>query len=95
MVDCVVRRPTHQVMVSYQERRVLVGGGAPIVVQSMTDTPTHDVKRTVDQVAQLASAGSELVRIAVNTPEAAKAVPVIRERLDCIGCDVPLVGDFH
>ncbi|MBR6000991.1 MAG: flavodoxin-dependent (E)-4-hydroxy-3-methylbut-2-enyl-diphosphate synthase [Oxalobacter sp.] len=95
MADCVVRWPTHQVMVSYQERRVLVGGGAPIVVQSMTDTPTHDVKRTVDQVAQLASAGSELVRIAVNTPEAAKAVPVIRERLDCIGCDVPLVGDFH
>ena len=74
---------------------VVMGGGAPIVVQSMTNTDTADVKSTVDQVAELARAGSELVRITVNTPEAAAQVPRIRERLDMIGCRVPLVGDFH
>jgi len=74
---------------------VIVGGDAPVVVQSMTNTDTADVVRTVKQVAELAKAGSELVRITVNTMEAAEAVPEIRERLDKIGCDVPLIGDFH
>ena len=74
---------------------VLIGGGAPIVVQSMTNTDTADVHSTVKQVEELARAGSEIVRITVNTPEAAAAVPRIRERLDVIGCRVPLVGDFH
>ena len=74
---------------------VQVGGGAPIVVQSMTDTDTADVAGTVAQVEALARAGSELVRITVNTPEAARAVPAIRERLDALDCRVPLIGDFH
>src|SRR5882672_8338521 len=74
---------------------IKVGGGAPIVIQSMTNTDTADVAATVAQVKALADAGSELVRIAVNTAEAAAAVPVIRERLDALGCNVPLIGDFH
>ncbi len=74
---------------------ILIGGDAPVVVQSMTNTDTADVVRTVKQVAELAKAGSELVRITVNTIEAAEAVPEIRERLDKMGCDVPLIGDFH
>ncbi|GAA0395709.1 flavodoxin-dependent (E)-4-hydroxy-3-methylbut-2-enyl-diphosphate synthase [Cocleimonas flava] len=74
---------------------ILIGGDAPVVVQSMTNTDTADVVRTVKQVAELAKAGSELVRITVNTMEAAEAVPEIRERLDKMGCDVPLIGDFH
>jgi (E)-4-hydroxy-3-methylbut-2-enyl-diphosphate synthase len=74
---------------------VTVGGGAPIVVQSMTNTDTADVDATVAQVAALARAGSELVRITVDRDEAAAAVPRIRERLDRIGIEVPLVGDFH
>ncbi|MEN3931691.1 flavodoxin-dependent (E)-4-hydroxy-3-methylbut-2-enyl-diphosphate synthase [Microvirga sp. W0021] len=74
---------------------VQVGGGAPIVVQSMTNTDTADIDSTVAQVAALAKAGSELVRITVDRDEAAAAVPKIRERLDRLGIDVPLVGDFH
>ena len=74
---------------------VMVGGGAPIVVQSMTNTDTADIDGTVKQVAALARAGSEIVRITVDRDEAAAAVPRIRERLDRIGVDVPLVGDFH
>ena len=74
---------------------VTVGGDAPIVVQSMTNTDTADEVATAVQVAQLARAGSEIVRITVNTEEAAAAVPKIRERLDAMGLDVPLVGDFH
>lgn len=74
---------------------VMVGGGAPIVVQSMTNTDTADVDATVKQVAALARAGSEIVRITVDRDEAAAAVPKIRERLDRLGVDVPLVGDFH
>ncbi len=74
---------------------VTVGGGAPVVVQSMTNTDTADVESTVRQVRELAAAGSEIVRITVNTDEAAAAVPRIRERLSAAGCDVPLVGDFH
>jgi (E)-4-hydroxy-3-methylbut-2-enyl-diphosphate synthase len=85
------RRRSRQVQVG----NVLIGGGAPIVVQSMTNTDTADVQSTVKQVEELSRAGSEIVRITVNTPEAAAAVPRIRERLDVIGCRVPLVGDFH
>ena len=73
----------------------MVGGGAPIVVQSMTNTDTADIEGTAAQVAALARAGSELVRITVDRPEAAAAVPHIRDRLDQMGCDVPLIGDFH
>lgn len=73
----------------------MIGGGAPVVVQSMTNTDTVDEIATTEQVAQLARAGSELVRITVNSMEAASAVPGIRARLDDIGCHVPLVGDFH
>ena len=74
---------------------VRVGGGAPVVGQSMTNTDTADVAGTARQVAELARAGSELVRITVNTPQAAAAVPRIRERLDMMGVAVPLIGDFH
>ena len=74
---------------------VRLGGAAPIVVQSMTNTDTADVTGTAEQVFALANAGSELVRITVNTMEAARAVPAIREALDARGCNVPLVGDFH
>jgi (E)-4-hydroxy-3-methylbut-2-enyl-diphosphate synthase len=89
------RRPSRQVRVGAGASSVLIGGGAPIMVQSMTNTDTADVQATVRQVESLSRAGSELVRITVNTPEAAAAVPRIRERLDAIGCRVPLVGDFH
>ena len=72
-----------------------LGGSAPVVVQSMTNTDTADYLATALQTAELARAGSELVRITVNTPEAAAAVPKIRDHLDRMGCDVPLIGDFH
>ncbi|WP_319487030.1 flavodoxin-dependent (E)-4-hydroxy-3-methylbut-2-enyl-diphosphate synthase [uncultured Cohaesibacter sp.] len=85
------RRITHAVKVG----SVIVGGGQPIVVQSMTNTDTADVDSTVAQVAALHRAGSELVRITVDRDEAAKAVPHIKERLLRLGIDVPLVGDFH
>ena len=74
---------------------VEVGGGVPVVVQSMTNTDTADVIATVKQVQQLAAAGSELVRITVNNEDAARQVMRIRERLDVLGCNVPLIGDFH
>ncbi len=74
---------------------VLIGGDAPIVVQSMTNTDTAHVPSTVTQIAQLARAGSELVRITVNTAEAAAAVPRLSDELERQGIDVPLVGDFH
>jgi (E)-4-hydroxy-3-methylbut-2-enyl-diphosphate synthase len=85
------RRQSRQVMVG----DIAVGGGAPIVVQSMTNTDTADVQATARQVEELARAGSELVRITVNSPEAAAQVARIRDRLDAVGCRVPLVGDFH
>jgi (E)-4-hydroxy-3-methylbut-2-enyl-diphosphate synthase len=81
--------------VAVQVGNVTVGGNAPIVVQSMTNTDTADVDSTVRQVAALANAGSEIVRITVDRNEAAAAVPKIKERLLKIGCDVPIVGDFH
>jgi len=74
---------------------VTVGGGAPVVVQSMTNTDTADVEATVTQVRELAEAGSEIVRVTVNTDEAAAAVPRIKERLLALDCTVPVVGDFH
>ena len=74
---------------------VKVGGDAPVVVQSMTNTDTADASATVKQVQQLAAAGSELVRITVNNEDAARQVARIRERLDALGCNVPLIGDFH
>jgi len=85
------RRISRQVAVG----GVRIGGGAPVVVQSMTNTDTEDAVSTARQVEALARAGSELVRITVNTPEAAARVAEIRERLDAAGCDVPLIGDFH
>ena len=85
------RRATRQVRVG----NVLVGGDAPVVVQSMTNTDTADIASTVKQVAELWRAGSEMVRVTVNTPEAAAAVPRIVERLQMMGVDVPVIGDFH
>ena len=81
--------------VSVKVGNITVGGDAPVVVQSMTNTDTADAIRTAAQCFELARAGSELVRITVNTLEAAQAVPEVRERLDKMGCDVPLIGDFH
>ena len=89
------RRSTRSVLVQAGRRSVRIGGTAPVVVQSMTNTDTADPIGTAIQVKALAQAGSELVRITVNTPEAAAAVPAIREQLDRMGVDVPLVGDFH
>ncbi|GAB1387211.1 flavodoxin-dependent (E)-4-hydroxy-3-methylbut-2-enyl-diphosphate synthase [Melaminivora sp.] len=88
-------RHTRQARISWGGRVVTVGGGAPVRIQSMTNTDTVDAIGTAIQVKELAQAGSELVRITVNTPEAAQAVPYIREQLDRMGVDVPLVGDFH
>jgi (E)-4-hydroxy-3-methylbut-2-enyl-diphosphate synthase len=85
------RRTSTRVLVG----SVPLGGGAPVAVQSMTNTDTADAQATAQQVAALWRAGSELVRITVNTPEAAAQVAPIRERLDAMGCDVPLIGDFH
>jgi (E)-4-hydroxy-3-methylbut-2-enyl-diphosphate synthase len=88
-------RRSLQARVVWGSRVVTVGGDAPVRVQSMTNTDTVDVIETAIQVKELAQAGSEMVRITVNTPEAAQAVPAIREQLDRMGIDVPLVGDFH
>jgi (E)-4-hydroxy-3-methylbut-2-enyl-diphosphate synthase len=85
------RSKTHRVKVG----NVPIGGGSPVVVQSMTDTDTADINATVMQVKLLAEAGSEIVRITVNNDDAARAVPEIEKRLADQGCDVPLVGDFH
>jgi len=85
------RRRSSQVKIGH----VAVGGNAPIVVQSMTNTDTADIAATVRQVAELARAGSEIVRVTVNNAEAAAAVPVVREKLDAMGVNVPVVGDFH
>jgi (E)-4-hydroxy-3-methylbut-2-enyl-diphosphate synthase len=86
---------TRQAVVRWGSRVVTVGGGAPVRVQAMTNTDTVDAIGTAIQVKELAMAGSEMVRITVNTPEAAAAVPYIREQLDRMGIDVPLIGDFH
>src|SRR6478672_11632087 len=88
-------RHSRQAQVRWGERVVTIGGDAPVRVQSMTNTDTVDVIETAIQVKELAQAGSEMVRITVNTPEAAQAVPHIREQLDRMGIAVPLIGDFH
>ncbi len=85
------RRPTRAVNVG----GVIIGGGAPIVVQSMTNTDTADIEKTTKQIVSLAGAGSEIVRITVDRDDAAKAVPHIKDRIGQLGIDVPLVGDFH
>ncbi|MBM3781354.1 MAG: flavodoxin-dependent (E)-4-hydroxy-3-methylbut-2-enyl-diphosphate synthase [Acidobacteria bacterium] len=91
MLKVQTRQRTHAVKVGH----VTVGGGAPVVVQSMTMTDTADAKATAQQCIELAEAGSEVVRITVNVPEAAAAVPEIRQRMNDAGCRAPLVGDFH
>lgn len=88
-------RRSRQAHVIWGERVVTVGGNAPVRVQSMTNTDTVDFISTAIQVKELALAGSEMVRLTVNTPEAAQAVPRVREQLDRMGIDVPLIGDFH
>ena len=90
-VGAAKRRKTHGVKVGH----VQVGGGAPVVVQSMTNTDTANVAATVAQCLELAQAGSELVRVTVNVPEAAAGVPEIKKRLRDAGCNVPIIGDFH
>lgn len=89
------RRNSSSVVIRYASREVVIGGGSPIIVQSMTNTDTADVIGTAVQIKELARAGSELVRITVNNAAAAAAVPQIREQLDKMGVDVPLIGDFH
>ena len=89
------RRKSHKVSIKYRDKEIIVGGDAPIVVQSMTNTDTADVIGTAIQIKELARAGSEMVRITVNNPEAAQAVPLIRDQLDVMGIHVPLIGDFH
>jgi len=91
----VLGRNSLQARVVYNDTVVTIGGGAPVRIQSMTNTDTVDAIGTAIQVKELALAGSEMVRITVNTPEAAQAVPYIREQLDRMGVSVPLVGDFH
>jgi (E)-4-hydroxy-3-methylbut-2-enyl-diphosphate synthase len=90
-MSTILRRPTRTVLVG----GIPVGSAHPVVVQSMTNTDTADADATAIQVAQLAHAGSELVRITVNNDAAAEAVPAIRSKLDHLGVDVPLIGDFH
>ena len=91
MSKVIKRKKTHKVKVG----NVFVGGDAPVVVQSMTNTDTEDAKSTADQIYELWYAGSEIVRITVNTEKAAEQVPVIRDMLRFKGCDAPIVGDFH
>lgn len=88
-------RHTRQARAAWGSNVVTIGGDAPVRVQSMTNTDTVDTVGTAIQIKELALAGSELVRITVNTPEAAEAVPYVREQLDRMGIDVPLIGDFH
>ncbi len=89
------KRTTRAVKIVWGDNQVVVGGQAPVVVQSMTNTETTDVASTAAQVRELWQAGSELVRITVNTPDAAKQVAALRDRLDAMQVPVPLVGDFH
>lgn len=89
------RRNSRSVVIRYASREVVIGGGSPVIVQSMTNTDTADVIGTAIQIKDLARAGSELVRITVNNAAAAAAVPEIRDQLDKMGVDVPLIGDFH
>jgi (E)-4-hydroxy-3-methylbut-2-enyl-diphosphate synthase len=94
-VGPLTRRITREVAVTWGQRTIRIGGGQPVVVQSMTNTDTADPIGTAIQVKALAQAGSEIVRVTVNTPDAAREVIALREQLDRMGVDVPLVGDFH
>ena len=94
-VGASARRRTRQVRVRWDDNEVVIGSDGPVVVQSMTNTDTAEAIATAIQTRALAKAGSELVRITVNTPAAAGEVGAIREQLDRMGCKVPLVGDFH
>jgi len=89
------RRTTRAVVCAWGDHKVVIGGGAPVVVQSMTNTDTADAIATAIQIKELAQAGSEIVRITVNSPEAAREVSAIRDQLDKMGVTVPLCGDFH
>lgn len=89
------RSNRHSTLVCHGNCKVFIGGGAPIVVQSMTNTNTADIAATTDQIIQLVQSGSELVRVTVNNAAAANAIPAIRDALDVKGIEVPLVGDFH
>ncbi|NYE59050.1 (E)-4-hydroxy-3-methylbut-2-enyl-diphosphate synthase [Duganella sp. 1224] len=89
------RRASRRVLIQHGERKIWVGGDAPVVVQSMTNTDTANAIETAIQIRDLARAGSELVRLTVDRPESAEAIPYIRDQLDKMGVDVPLVGDFH
>ncbi len=91
----VSRRTSRRVTIAHGAHEVFVGGGAPVLVQSMTNTDTADAIGTAIQIKELARAGSEIVRLTVDTPAAAASVAAIREQLDRMGVDVPLVGDFH
>jgi (E)-4-hydroxy-3-methylbut-2-enyl-diphosphate synthase len=95
MAQSTAQFPTRRTSLQVAIGAVRVGGNAPIVVQSMTNTDTADVEGTAQQVKALARAGSELVRVTVNSSEAAAGVPLIRDRLDKQGITVPLIGDFH
>jgi (E)-4-hydroxy-3-methylbut-2-enyl-diphosphate synthase len=95
VLSTLARRKTRQAVCAWGDHLVLIGGDAPVVVQSMTNTDTADAIATAIQVKELAQAGSEIVRITVNSPEAAREVPAIREQLDKMGVSVPLCGDFH
>src|SRR3954452_9356702 len=89
------RRKSRRAVVSHGAREIAIGGDAPVVVQSMTNTDTADAIGTAIQIKELARAGSEMVRLTVDRPEAAQAVAHIRDQLDRMEIDVPLVGDFH
>ena len=85
------RRKSNEVKVG----NVLIGGDNPIVVQSMTDTNTSDIEKTTNQILELAKAGSEIVRVTVNDADAIKAIPYIKDNIQKLGLNIPLVGDFH
>ena len=89
------RGERNRVLITWEGNTVVLGGGSQVVVQSMTNTDTTDVIGSAIQIKDLADAGSELVRITVNSKEAARAVPEIRNHLDKMNCKVPLIGDFH
>ena len=91
MNETLIKKPTYQVVVG----SVTVGGGSPIVVQSMTNTDTADVQKTAQQIFELWKAGSEIVRVTVNNEASADAIPMIVEELHKRNCHVPIVGDFH
>ena len=95
ILNSLINRERSEVQVAWRDNKVNLGGGSPVVVQSMTNTDTADVIKTSVQIKDLSDAGSELVRITVNSKEAARAVPDIRNQLDKMNCKTPLIGDFH